>query len=183
MVMRLYDCVNFFLQSSFCKQLYRINTRILWKSKDLNWFVSNLYWQNVPKKFTVQDLVIKPWSFHTTCSRIDGSNLTGKIPDFIGNWTNLTRLWVLLDSIKLSSFSFANSIVYIFFHYLIHIGSPAETCRVHQWMDLFLLTSLCWWIWKNCEHLIPPVLNWFIVLILTSYSSITESIFEKYINS
>jgi len=39
--------------------------------------------------FNIHDLYI------CCCSMIDGSELSGKIPEFIGNWTNIEELWVI----------------------------------------------------------------------------------------
>ncbi|KAK1581280.1 hypothetical protein Q3G72_004518 [Acer saccharum] len=52
---------------------------------------------------TLEELVQESGNFsslNTAFNRIDGSNLTGKIPDFIGNWTKLTILDLQGTSMK-----------------------------------------------------------------------------------
>ena len=79
------------LQCSFCEQFHRNNTRKFSQSEEPNWFVSGIIiWTFILLcKFSIF------WTACTICSRIDGNNLSGKIPDWIGNWTKLEKLWVL----------------------------------------------------------------------------------------
>lgn len=84
------------------------------------------------------------------CCRIDGSRMSGNIPDFIGNWTKLTRLWVrfiMLFPITLHLDIWQN---YRTFNELV-----AATCKGHRWRVLFLQQYPNWKIWQNCKLRYP----------------------------
>ena len=101
---QLHDCLllssftfffHFFLlvllQCSLCKQFHRNNTKKFSQSEEPNWFVSGI----IIWTFILLCKFRNFWTPSTICSRIDGNNLSGKIPDWIGNWTKLQKLWVL----------------------------------------------------------------------------------------
>lgn len=83
-------------KASLCKQLHRSTPWVLKQSQELDKLVST-YSLRISTMLILSLMKLPMFS----CSRIDGNSLSGKIPEFIGNWTQLVRLWVKAFSLRL----------------------------------------------------------------------------------